>query len=78
MLIADTKLEEGINWRLYDHSEGISRAVASLVILRGEGCAHADTSALHSPAMYVGAQGHDVVFSQRSARCFADLAGLDG
>jgi hypothetical protein len=51
MLIADSKLEEGINWRLYDHSDEISRAVTALVILRGAGARDADTSALHSPAM---------------------------
>ena len=54
MQIADSKLEEGINWRILSQEDDRACiAVASTVIVRGPGAFDADLESMFPPSVYV-------------------------
>ena len=60
MLVADSRLEEGIDWSLDPHRRGdarrVSRSLATWLVLHGQGAREADTSPFADAAIYAAAR----------------------
>ncbi|ELT94556.1 hypothetical protein CAPTEDRAFT_159439 [Capitella teleta] len=52
MLIADSLLEEGINWQMKASSANLNKSLSNLVILRGQNLDLADTGSFREPCLY--------------------------
>jgi len=52
MLIADTPMEEGIDWAVKTSSSDFSRSVANQLVLRGCDAGEADVTAFNDPLLY--------------------------
>lgn len=70
MLIADSVLEEGINWKIQLQSRGLNKSIANILTIRGKGSIEANTNAFRKRELYAP-WAYDSLSVRRCKRVFA-------